>query len=200
MNKTNHHTKKRLIIGISGASGAVLAIEILKLLNEIDGWETHLVISEGAKKTIILETNYTIDYVSGLADKVYSINDIGASIASGTFKVEGMIVIPCSMKTVAGIACGYSDNLIARAADVTIKENRKLILAIRESPLSAIHLRNMLFLSKLGVIIMPLMIAYYNKPHNLEEVNKNFAIRILDKFGVNIDGFLRWGEEEIEYE
>ncbi len=200
MNKTNHHTKKRLIIGISGASGAVLAIEILKLLNEIEGWETHLVISEGAKKTIILETNYTIDYISELADKVYSINDIGASIASGTFKVEGMIVIPCSMKTVAGIACGYSDNLIARAADVTIKENRKLILAIRESPLSAIHLRNMLLLSKLGVIIMPLMISYYNKPHNLEEVNKNFAIRILDKFGVNIDGFLRWGEEEIEYE
>lgn len=187
-------TKKRLVLGISGASGAILAIEILKSLKENNEWEVHLVISDGAMKTIELETDYNLDDINKLADKTYSIKDIGASIASGTFKTEAMIIIPCSMKTVAGIACGYSDNLLLRAADVTIKENRKLILAVRESPLSAIHLRNMLSLASLGVTIMPLMISYYNRPNTLEEVNRNFVARILDKIGIEADGFTRWGE------
>jgi len=187
-------TKKRLVLGISGASGAILAIEILKLLKENNEWEVHLVISKGAKKTIALETDYKLDDINNLADKTYAIEDIGASIASGTFKTEGMIIIPCSMKTVAGIACGYSDNLLLRAADVTIKENRKLILAVRESPLSTIHLKNMLSLANLGVTIMPLMISYYNKPHTLEEINRNFVARILDKIGIEADGLDRWGE------
>lgn len=187
-------TKKRLVLGISGASGAILAIDILKSLKENNEWEVHLVISDGAVKTIELETDYKLDDINKLADKTYSIKDIGASIASGTFKTEAMIIIPCSMKTVAGIACGYSDNLLLRAADVTIKENRKLILAVRESPLSTIHLKNMLSLANLGVTIMPLMISYYNRPHTLEEVNRNFVARILDKIGIETDDFVRWGE------
>lgn len=187
--------KKRLIIGISGASGVVLAIEVLKILKNYNEWESHLIITEGAEKTIPLETEYSVEEVKKLADKVYLQKDIAASIASGSYRAEGMLIIPCSMKTVAGVASGYSDNLLLRAADVTIKENRKLILAVRESPLSPIHLKNMLYLSKLGVVIMPLMVSYYSKPKTIEEMNRNLAYRILDKFGVEVQGMYRWGDE-----
>ncbi|OAA90442.1 UbiX family flavin prenyltransferase [Clostridium ljungdahlii] len=189
--------KKRLVIGMSGASGAILGIEILKILREYSEWETHLVISKGAEETIAGETNYKLKDVTDLADKVYSIKDIGASIASGTFKTEGMIIVPCSMKTVAGIACGYSDNLLLRAADVIIKEKRKLILVARECPLSTIHLRNMLSLSELGVIIMPPMVSYYNKPVDINDLNKHIIGKILDRFGIEISGFNRWGESDV---
>lgn len=190
------NNKKRLVIGMSGASGAILGIEILKILKENSHWETHLVISRGAEETIIQETEYKPMEVMNLADKVYSIKDIGASIASGTFKAEGMIIVPCSMKTVAGIACGYSDNLLLRAADVTIKERRKLVIVARESPLSTIHLRNMLSLSELGGIIVPPMISYYNKPANLEDLNRHVIGKILDKFDIEVNGFNRWGESD----
>lgn len=186
--------KKRLVIGMSGASGAVLGIELLKALKENPEWETHLVISRGAEETILQETNYKPEEVMNLADKAYCINDIGASIASGTFKTEGMIVVPCSMKTVAGIACGYSDNLLLRAADVTIKERRSLILVTRECPLSTIHLRNMLTLSELGAVIMPPVATYYNKPESLEDMNRHIIGKILDRFGIELDGFNKWGE------
>lgn len=186
--------KKRLVIGMSGASGAVLGIELLKALKENPEWETHLVISRGAEETILQETNYKPEEVMNLADKAYCINDIGASIASGTFKTEGMIVVPCSMKTVAGIACGYSDNLLLRAADVTIKERRGLILVTRECPLSTIHLRNMLTLSELGAVIMPPVATYYNKPESLEDMNRHIIGKILDRFGIELDGFNKWGE------
>lgn len=186
--------KKRLVVGMSGASGAVLGIEILKVLRKNPEWESHLIVSKGAEETILQETNYKLDEVVSLADKVYSIKDIGASLASGTFKTEGMVVVPCSMKTVAGIASGYSDNLLLRAADVTIKEGRRLVLAARESPLSAIHLRNMLTLSELGVIIMPPMVNYYSKPISIEDMTRQIAYRILDKFGIEVSGFYRWGE------
>lgn len=190
----NIKNKKRLVIGISGASGAVLGIEILKILRENTDWETHLVISRGAELTIPKETEYTLEDVMHLADKVYDINNIGAGIASGTFKTDGMIIVPCSMKTVAGIASGYSDNLLLRAADVTIKERRNLILVTRESPLSTIHLRNMLTLSELGAFIIPPMISYYNKPLCLEDMNRHIVGKILDKFGIDVSGFNRWGE------
>jgi 4-hydroxy-3-polyprenylbenzoate decarboxylase len=187
-------SKKRLVIGMSGASGAILGIEILKILREYPEWETHLVISKGAEQTIIQETKYKPIEVIDLADKVYSVKDIGASIASGTFKTEGMVIIPCSMKTVAGIACGYSDNLLLRAADVTIKEKRKLVIAARECPLSTIHLRNMLSLSELGAIIIPPMMSYYNKPTSIEDLNLHIIGKILDKFNIEVSGFNRWGE------
>lgn len=186
--------KKRLVVGISGASGAVLGIEILKILKENPEWDTHLVISRGAELTIPEETEYTLDDVMNLADKVYDINNISASIASGTFKTEGMIIVPCSMKTVAGIASGYSDNLLLRAADVIIKERRKLVLVTRESPLSTIHLRNMLTLSELGAFIIPPMVTYYNKPLSLVDMNIQIVGKILDKFGIEVSGFNRWGE------
>lgn len=190
------NNKKRLVIGMSGASGAILGIEMLRILKENSQWETHLVISRGAEETIIQETEYEPMEVMNLADKVYSVKDIGASIASGTFKAEGMIIVPCSMKTVAGIACGYSDNLLLRAADVMIKERRKLVIVARESPLSTIHLRNMLSLSELGAIIVPPMISYYNKPASLEDLNRHVIGKILDKFDIEVNGFNRWGESD----
>lgn len=191
------NNKKRLVIGMSGASGAILGIEMLKILREQSQWETHLVISKGAEETIAQETEYEPIEVMNLADRAYSIKDIGTSIASGTFRTEGMIIVPCSMKTVAGIACGYSDNLLLRAADVTIKERRKLVIVARESPLSTIHLRNMLSLSELGAIIVPPMISYYNKPASLEDLNRHVIGKILDKFDIEVNGFNRWGEASI---
>ncbi|MBV7275699.1 UbiX family flavin prenyltransferase [Clostridium sp. PL3] len=191
MTKVN---RKRLVIGMSGASGAPLGIELLKIVREHPEWETHLVISKGAEETIIQETAYEPREVMNLADKAYSIKDIGASIASGTFKTEGMIIVPCSMKTVAGIVCGYSDNLLLRAADVTIKERRNLVIVARECPLSTIHLRNMLSLSELGATIMPPMITYYNKPTSMEDLNRHIIGKILDRFGIQVNGFRRWGE------
>ncbi len=192
--------KKRLVVGMSGASGATLGIELLKIVKEHPEWETHLVISKGAEQTIIQETEYEPKEVMGLADKVYSSKDIGASIASGTFKTEGMIIIPCSMKTVAGIACGYSDNLLLRAADVTIKERRNLVVVARECPLSTIHLRNMLALSESGAIIMPPMIAYYNKPASIEDLNRHIIGKILDRFGIEVNRFKRWGEISMDHD
>jgi flavin prenyltransferase len=188
------NNKKRLVVGMSGASGAILGIEVLKVLRENPEWETHLVISKGAELTILEETEYTLDEVKGLAEKVYDINNIGESVASGTFKTEGMIIVPCSMKTVAGIASGYSDNLLLRAADVTIKERRNLVIVARESPLSTIHLRNMLVLAQAGAIIIPPMVTYYNKPLSLEDMNRQIVGKILDKFEIEVTGFNRWGE------
>jgi 4-hydroxy-3-polyprenylbenzoate decarboxylase len=188
------NNKKRLVVGMSGASGAVLGIEVLKVLRENPQWETHLVISKGAELTIAEETEYTLDEVKSLAVKVYDIKNIGESIASGTFKTEGMIIVPCSMKTVAGIASGYSENLLLRAADVTIKERRNLVIVARESPLSTIHLRNLLVLAQSGAIIIPPMVTYYNKPLSLEDMNRQIVGKILDKFGIEVTGFNRWGE------
>ena len=186
--------KKRLVVGMSGASGAVLTIKLLQMMKTNNEWETHLVISKGAQMTIEQETNYTLTEVETMADFSYDINDYGAKIASGTFHTEGMVIIPCSMKTVAGIACGYSDNLLLRAADVTIKERRKLVLVPRESPLSTIHLRNMLTVAEAGAFIMPPVAPYYTQLDNLEDMNLQIVGKILDKFQISIKDFQRWGE------
>jgi len=184
--------KKRLVIGISGASGAQLGITILRLLQKEKLWESHLVLSGGAERTIKLECGSTIAEVSALADVVYDAGDIGAAIASGTFKTAGMIVAPCSMKTLAGIANGYSENLLLRAADVTIKERRPLVLLARETPLSAIHLRNMLTLAQCGAIILPPMISYYQHPESVDAMTHHVAAKALDCFGIEMDGYCRW--------
>jgi 4-hydroxy-3-polyprenylbenzoate decarboxylase len=186
--------QQRLVIGMSGASGAILGIEILKILRAAPGWESHLVISKGAEETIRQETPCHPDEVKALADAVYSIHDIGAAIASGTFRTAGMVIVPCSMKTVAGVACGYSDNLLLRAADVTIKERRKLVLVARECPLSPIHLRNLLALAELGAIIMPPMLTYYNHPAAIADLERHLVAKILDPFRIEVSGFRRWGE------
>lgn len=187
--------KKRIVIGMSGASGAVLGIKLLTVLKEKADYETHLVISKGAEETICQETNYKVSHVMELADYVYDIKNIGDKIASGTFRTEGMVIIPCSMKTVAGIATGYSDNLLLRAADVTLKEGRTLVVVPRETPLSSIHLRNMLTLSQAGAILIPPMITYYNKPCSLDDMNTHIVGKVLEKFHIELDGFKRWGEE-----
>lgn len=186
------NNKKRLIIGISGASDALLGIDMLKMLRKYTNFETHVVISKGAELTIDQETNYSINDVINLSDEFYDIKNIGASIASGSFKTEGMIIIPCSMKTVAGIACGYSENLLLRAADVIIKERRKLIIAPRETPLSSIHLRNLLTLSDAGAMIFPPMITYYNNPKNIEDMHVHIIGKILEKFDIDLPNFKRW--------
>ena len=186
---------KRIIIGISGASGAPLAVEVLRALQKLPDWETHLTITLGAEKTIAQETSLSIEYVRSLADVYHDIHNIGACIASGTFQTEGMIVVPCSMKTVSGIATGYSENLLLRAADVVLKERRKLVLVARETPLNSIHLRNLLSLSDMGVTIIPPMLTYYNSPTSVEDITRHIAGKILDQFNISYDGMCRWNPE-----
>lgn len=174
--------KKRLLIGMSGASGAPVTVELLRILKKIDGVESHLIVTRGASLTLRQETDLTPEELAGLSDVCYQNEDIGAAPASGSFRFEGMVIVPCSMKTAAGIACGYSDNLLLRAADVTLKERRKMVLVARESPLSSIHLKNLYELSRMGAMIMPPMLTYYRRPASLEECTKYLAERILGQF------------------
>ncbi len=185
--------KKRVVVAVSGASGAPLAAACIKQLQKQPDYEIHLVISRGGEETILHETDLTLKEFKSLAHVCYDNKNIGASIASGTYETEGMIVVPCSMKTLAGICGGYSDNLLLRAADVTIKERRKLILVARETPLSPIHLRNMEYLSRIqNVVILPPVISYYSKPKSLEDMNLHIAGKILDTAGIKLEGFKRW--------
>ncbi len=184
----------RVVVGITGASGAVYGITVLKQL-KLHGVETHLVMSDWAGRTIELETDYTPRQAAALAHRTYESGDLAGAIASGSFKHDGMVIAPCSMKTLAAIACGFADNLIARAADVTIKEGRKLVLLARETPLSPVHLENMLKLARIGVTIMPPMPAFYTRPATLGEIVEHTAGRVLDLLGVENQLLRRWGEE-----
>ena len=175
---------KRLVIGISGASGALLAVRLLQRLSEGGGVETHLVTTRAAESVIEMETGQKVEELAALAAHYYRPDDLGAPISSGTFHTEGMIVIPCSMKTLAGIASGYSDNLLLRAADVTLKEGRRLVLVPRETPLSAIHLENMLKLARMGVIMLPPLPAFYHHPKTVDEVIEHTVARALRFFGI----------------
>jgi len=181
-----------LIVAITGASGSIMGIRFLEQLKKIDV-KTELIISNKAKIIIKAETDYSISDVSNLATKHYDVNDLTAAPASGSYKIDEMVVIPCSMKTLAAIATGYSDNLISRVADVMIKERRKLILVVRETPLNAIHLENMLKLTRLGVIIFPPIPSFYHKPQNIDDIIKHTIGRILDQVGLKID-IKRWGD------
>lgn len=181
-----------MLVAITGASGSILGIRFLEELQKLD-IKPELIISESAEIIIKTESNYKIEDVRKLAAKNYKVNDLTASPASGSYKVDTMVIIPCSMKTLAAIANGYSDNLITRVADVMIKERRKLILVVRETPLSAIHLKNMLNLSKLGVVIFPPIPSFYYKPTNIDDLIKHTIGRILDQIGIEID-IKRWGD------
>ncbi|MDO5425870.1 MAG: UbiX family flavin prenyltransferase [Eubacteriales bacterium] len=181
--------KKRLLIGMSGASGAPIGVELLRQLREREDVETHLILTRGAEMTLQQETDWPLEEVKGLADVVYDNANIGARPASGSFRMEGMIVVPCSMKTVAGIVSGYSDNLLLRAADVTLKERRKLVLVARESPLSTIHLRNLYEVSQAGAVVMPPMMTYYHRPASVEECTAHMVQRILRQFGLSEDAY-----------
>ena len=188
--------KKRLVIGMSGASGIPIAVEVLRQLKNIPDIESHLVYSKGAELTIPLETESTLADIRNLADVVYDNNNIGAGPASGTIRTIGMVVVPCSMKTLAGIVSGYSDSLLLRAADVTLKERRKLVLVTRECPFGTIHLRNMYEASQLGAVIVPPVLSYYNHPETLEDCTRHIAGKILDQFGLEPEGMKRWLEDE----
>ncbi len=183
----------RIIVGISGASGAPLAIELLKALKETNV-ETHLIVTSGGWRTIAEETSYSTEYVLSLANAVHDVNDVGAPPASGSWRCSGMIIIPCSMKTLAGIHSGYSDNLLLRAADVTLKEQRKLVLVPRECPMNPIHLRNQYELSMMGTVILPPVLSYYNHPNTIQDMEQHLIGKILDQFDIEYASFRRWGE------
>lgn len=182
----------RLIVGMTGATGAPLGVALLKILRDLGGVETHLVLSKWAKTTIELETPYSSREVMEMADVVHGPADQAATLSSGSFHTDGMIVIPCSMKTLAGIRAGYAEGLIGRAADVTLKENRRLVLVPRETPLSTIHLENMLALSRLGVSLVPPMPAFYNHPALIDDVIDHVVARVLDQFGLASPKANRW--------
>jgi len=183
----------RLIVAMTGASGAIYGISLLEELQK-QHIETHLVVSKWAETTITTETEYNLAALRDLATKVHENNDLTASIASGSFLTDGMVVVPCSMKTLAGIAHGYSEDLITRAADVILKERRRLILVARETPLSPIHLENMLKLSRLGVTIMPPMPAFYSRPQSVADIVGQTVERILDQLHLETPQLYRWRE------
>lgn len=181
---------KNLIIGISGASGAPLAVALLKTLQDIKDVKTHVVVSKGGEFTLRHESS---EDVRTLCDVYYENSALDSAIASGTFRADGMIVLPCSMKSVAGIKNGFSDTLLLRAADVCIKEKRKLILVPRESPLSPIHLDNLAYLSKLqNVVILPPVLSYYHLPKTVHDMEIHLIGKILDFFDIEIENFKRW--------
>ncbi|WP_432562375.1 non-oxidative hydroxyarylic acid decarboxylases subunit B [Kineococcus sp. SYSU DK003] len=182
----------RLIVGMSGATGAPLGVALLRALRDLGTVETHLVMSRWARTTIELETGLTVRQVADLADVVHGPGDQAATISSGSFRTDGMVVVPCSMKTLAGIRAGYADGLLGRAADVVLKERRPLVLVPRETPLSDIHLENMLALSRMGVRIVPPMPAFYNHPLTIDDVVDHVVARILDQFGLESSRAKRW--------
>jgi 4-hydroxy-3-polyprenylbenzoate decarboxylase len=185
----------RLIVGITGATGVIYGVRLLERLRDA-GVETHLVISRWGARTLTHETPYSREQVEALAHTTYAAGDMGAAISSGSFQTAGMIVVPCSAKTLAAIAHGYGDSLIHRAADVVLKERRKLLLAVREAPLSDIHLENMLKLSRMGAVILPPMPAFYNNPRSLADIVEHTVARMLDQYGIEVPGgATRWAGE-----
>ncbi|HAB25526.1 MULTISPECIES: UbiX family flavin prenyltransferase [Pantoea] len=185
---------KRLIIGISGASGAIYGVRLLQVLQQVSEVETHLVMSPAARQTLSLETDYTLREVQALADVVHDVRDIAASISSGSFKTLGMAILPCSMKTLSGIVHSYSDSLLTRAADVVLKEQRKLVLGVRETPLHIGHLRMMTTAAELGAVIMPPVPAFYHRPQSIMELVDQTVNRVVDQFDITLpqDLFTRW--------
>jgi 4-hydroxy-3-polyprenylbenzoate decarboxylase len=188
----------RLVVGISGASGVIYGIRFLEVLKEIKEVQAHLIISQAGKQTISLETNYKIKDVISLADEVYDIDDITAPIASGSYQTIGMVVIPCSIKSLSAIANSYNSNLLIRAADVTLKEGRKLILVPRETPLHVGHLRLMVRASEIGAVILPPIPTFYNHPESIQDIIDQIVMRVLDLLNLAPPPEItsRWGEEK----
>ncbi|MGI5228024.1 UbiX family flavin prenyltransferase [Actinoallomurus sp. CA-142502] len=181
----------RLVVGMTGATGAIIGVRLLTALRELDV-ETHLVVSRWARATITEETPYTVREVTSLASVSYPPDDQGAAISSGSFRTDGMVVVPCSMKTVAGIRTGYANDLIGRAADVTLKERRRLVLLARETPLSTIHLENLLALSQMGATVLPPAPAFYNHPSTIGDIVEHIVGRTLDQFELDLPTARRW--------
>lgn len=185
---------KRLIVGITGASGAIYGVRLLQVLSTVAEVETHLVLSPAARQTLALETDYSLRAVQALADVVHDARDIAASISSGSFRTAGMVIVPCSMKTLSGIVHSYTDGLLTRAADVVLKERRPLVLCVRETPLHLGHLRLMTAAAEIGAIIMPPVPAFYHRPQTLDAVIDQTVNRVLDQFDITLDAdlFPRW--------
>jgi 4-hydroxy-3-polyprenylbenzoate decarboxylase len=182
---------KRLIVGITGSTGAIFGVRLLAALQDSEV-ETHLIISKWGQRTIEHETGYTVDQVRALAKVVYSTGDMSAAVSSGSFHTDGMVVIPCSVRTLGCIANGYGEHLVHRAADVILKERRRLVLVVRETPLSEVHLDNMLKLARMGVTILPPMPAFYNHPKTVGDVIDHIVGRVLDQFGIDASLVKRW--------
>ena len=183
----------KLVIGITGSTGVIYGVRLLEVLKE-KNIQTHLIITEWAKKCLAMDTDFTSDEVKSLATTVSDETNMAASISSGTHKIDGMIVIPCTMKSLSSIAVGYDETLIARAAGVTLKESRKLVLVPRETPLTAINLENMLKLARLGVVILPPVPGFYTKPKTIDEIVNHTIGKCLDQFDIEHNLYKRWGE------
>ncbi len=185
--------KPRLIVGISGASGVIYGVRLLQALQKLPV-ETHLVMTRTAEVTLAYETDYKVKAVQALADHVHAIGDMAAPLSSGSFRTLGMVIAPCSMRSLGELASGVTSSLLTRAADVVLKERRKLVLLVRETPLHNVHLRNMLTLSEMGAIIAPAMPAFYSRPKTLDEIIDHSVARTLDLFGLDGGSIKRWGE------
>lgn len=185
----------RLIVGITGATGTIYGVRIMELLRSHGGVEIHLIMSRAAKMTLKMEQESEIDYINSLAHEVHEPGNVGASISSGSFHSKGMVVAPCSIKTMSNIAIGNTGDLISRAADVVLKERRTLLIAIRETPIHSGHLENLLRLSRMGAVIFPPVPAFYNRPVTLQDIVDQSCMRMLDQFEIHIESAPRWGEE-----
>jgi 4-hydroxy-3-polyprenylbenzoate decarboxylase len=188
---------QRFVVGITGASGSIFGIRLLERLAGLPV-ETHLVISAWGARTLEHETSYSVADVRALADVTYKANDQGAAVSSGSFITDGMVIAPCSVKTVAAIANGFTDGLVARAADVTVKEGRRLVLLVRESPLSLVHLRNLVTLAEMGVVVLPPVPAFYNHPATVDDIVDHVVTRTLDQLRVHTDATARWSGDLAE--
>jgi 4-hydroxy-3-polyprenylbenzoate decarboxylase len=188
---------RRLIVGISGATGAIYGVRMLEVLSRLKDFETHLVMSRAAKMTIQVETAYAVKDVEALASVVHDINNVGASISSGSFRTEGMVIAPCSMKSMGGIAHSIGGDLLVRAADVILKERKKLVLVARETPLHLGHLESMVALTRMGAVIFPPVPAFYHRPKTLDDVINQTVTRILDQFDIDVTLFERWSDEQM---
>jgi 4-hydroxy-3-polyprenylbenzoate decarboxylase len=184
-------TPRRIVVAITGATGTIYGVRALQMLRSA-GVETHLVMSTWGARTLLHETDYTLEEVQAMASFSSAHNDQGARISSGSFQTSGMLVAPCSMRTLAAIATGMSDNLVHRAADVILKERRRLVLAVREAPLSEVHLENMLKLARMGVVISPPVPAFYQHPKTIDEIVDQTVMRLLDQLDIHLDEAPRW--------
>lgn len=185
---------KRLIVGISGASGAIYGVRVLQVLRDVPDVETHLIMSQAARQTLSLETDLSLRDAQALADVTHDARDIAASVSSGSFQTAGMVILPCSIKTLSGIVHSYTDGLLTRAADVVLKERRPLVLCVRETPLHLGHLRLMTQAAEIGAVIMPPVPAFYHRPQSLDDVINQTVNRVLDQFDIALpqDLFARW--------
>jgi flavin prenyltransferase len=188
---------RRLIVGISGATGAIYGVRMLEILARVKDVETHLVMSRAAKLTIQVETPHSVKDVEAMADVVHDVGNVGASISSGSFRTEGMVIAPCSMKSMGGIAHSVGGDLLVRAADVILKERKKLVLVARETPLHLGHLESMAALTRMGAVIFPPVPAFYHRPKTLDDIINQTVTRILDQFDIDVTLFERWSDEQM---